>query len=208
MRVMPIITISATYGAGGSRIAPAVAARLGLAFHDRLIHAGDTPTVESLTERLTDEQRQQQPPGRLLASLPRMTAALGLPSPTIEDLDSTLSLRERVVTGVNAIAETGSAVVLGRAAAVILAGHPSALHVRLMGPLDARIAQGMSIEGGTVEDAKKHQAETDRAWSRFVTRLFDRDPADPSLYHLLLDSTALPLETCVEMIALAAAARG
>lgn len=204
---MTIITISATYGAGGSRIAPAVAERLGLAFHDRLIRAGDKPTVESLTERLTDEQRQQQPPGRFFASLPRVTAALGLPSPTPDDLDSIASLRERVVRSVTAIAETGSAVVLGRAAAVILAGHADTLHVRLMGPLDARIAQGMSIEGGTLEDAKRNQAETDRAWSRFVTRLFDRDAADPSLYHLLLDSTALPLDTCVEMIAMAAADR-
>ena len=37
---MGVVTISATYGAGGSEIGPAVAAMLGLPFVDRAIPAG------------------------------------------------------------------------------------------------------------------------------------------------------------------------
>ena len=34
---MGVVTLSASYGAGGPEIAPAVAERLGLPFHDRVI---------------------------------------------------------------------------------------------------------------------------------------------------------------------------
>jgi hypothetical protein len=36
--------------------------------------------------------------------------------------------------------------------------------------------------------------------------LYGRDAADPSLYHLTLDSTLLSIDTCVETLAAAAAA--
>ncbi len=36
---MGIVTISASYGAGGPEVGPAVAERLGLPFHDRAIPA-------------------------------------------------------------------------------------------------------------------------------------------------------------------------
>jgi hypothetical protein len=46
--------------------------------------------------------------------------------------------------------------------------------------------------------------ETDRARHAYVHRFKHADARDPALYHLLLDSTALDLATCVELIALAA----
>ena len=39
---------------------------------------------------------------------------------------------------------------------------------------------------------------------RYTQRLFGRDPGDPSLYHLVLDSTVLTLEACVDVLAVAA----
>src|SRR3712207_7367410 len=43
-------------------------------------------------------------------------------------------------------AATGNAVVLGRAAAVVLHEDQRALHVRLDGPVERRIAQAMALE--------------------------------------------------------------
>jgi len=48
----------------------------------------------------------------------------------------------------------------------------------------------------------------DRARMAYVRHFYDADPRDPDLYHLMLDSTELPLETCVELILTAARARG
>jgi cytidylate kinase len=120
------------------------------------------------------------------------------------ELDPNSDLRRQVAESIARIVAGGGGVVLGRGAAVLLAAHPTTFHVRLDGPVDRRIAQGMRLEGVTEDVARAHQADTDKARNRFVQRLFERDPTDPRLYHLTLDSTAVALPAVIEAIALAA----
>jgi cytidylate kinase len=40
----------------------------------------------------------------------------------------------------------------------------------------------------------------DKARTAYVRRLYRTDPTMPSLYHLVIDSTAIALETVVEII--------
>jgi hypothetical protein len=129
-----------------------------------------------------------------------------LPTPALVDVDRRGDLRRRVVASVAQISTTGGGVILGRAAAVVLADHPMSFNVRLSGPADRCLAQGMSLEAVSEDVARAHQERADRAWGRFVTRLFDRDPADPRLYHLIVDSTVIPVERCVDLLAAAASA--
>ena len=199
------VTISATYGAGGSVIAPQLAERLNLPFFDRLIHGTETQDAATIVERLTDAERDQAPATGILASLANLTSVLGLPVSGAE-ADPRRQLRRQVETSVQAVVAGGGGVILGRGAAVVLAGHPSVFHVRLTGPTDRCLAQGMAIEAVPEAEARVRQADTDKAWSKFVMRLFDKDPASPALYHLLIDSTVLPLGVCVDLIATAAQA--
>jgi len=201
-----VLTISATYGAGGSLVAPAVAARLQLAFFDRLLHGPDTRRAEAIMERLSDEERRHAPPGRLPATLAHLSAGLGIPVPDERDLNPREVLRRSVTASISNIVASGGGVILGRGGAVVLAGQPFAFHVRLDGPPERRLRQGMEIEGADEQAARAHQADADRAWSQFVQRVLDRDPADGRLYHLVLDSTVVPLDTCAEVVAAAAAA--
>ena len=53
-----VLTVSATYGAGGSVIAPRIAELLGVPFFDRLIHGEETRSVDKIVERLTSEERE------------------------------------------------------------------------------------------------------------------------------------------------------
>ena len=46
----------------------------------------------------------------------------------------------------------------------------------------------------------------DAVRTSFVRRLYRVDPTDPSLYHMVIDSTALPLDTVVDVIIEAASA--
>jgi cytidylate kinase len=201
-----VLTISACYGAGGSVVAPRSAERLGVPFFDRLLPTHDTPSVDKITERLTNEERRQAPPGRIVAGLSSMTGALGLSVPDSTDLDPLNTLRRQVEASVTRVATTTGGVILGRAAAIVLADYPRAFHVRLQGPPDRCLAQGMTLEGVSGSVARSNQADADRAWTRFVKRLFDRDSSDPRLYHLVVDSTVLPLEYCVTLVAEAAEA--
>jgi cytidylate kinase len=46
----------------------------------------------------------------------------------------------------------------------------------------------------------------DKARTAYVRRLYRADPADPALYHLVIDSTAMPLDAVTELIVAAARA--
>ena len=93
----------------------------------------------------------------------------------------------------------GGGVILGRAAAVVL-GKDRGFHVRLDGPPARRIALGAAIEGVSQEQARAHMHTADTARTAYVRRLYRADPADASLYHLVIDSTAIPLDAVIELI--------
>lgn len=56
------------------------------------------------------------------------------------------------------------------------------------------------------ETAGRHQEQTDRARAAYSSQFHPDEGAwdDPRHYHLVLDSTSIALETCVELIVLAA----
>jgi cytidylate kinase len=199
-----VVTISATYGAGGSVVAPHLAERLKLPFADRLLPADDVTGRARATECLSEQERDQTGKVSLLNRLAYVSGGLGMPVPNPTDLGP--GLREQVEASIDNLLAAGGAVVLGRAAAIVLADHPRALHVRLDAPAPRRLARAMAIEHIDEKTARDRLNETDRARTRYVQRIYGRDPADPALYHLIVDSTALPTETCVELIAAAAEA--
>lgn len=203
---MPVVTISASYGAGGSQIGPRLAERLSVPFLDRAI---PTEVAERLAVPLPDalahDEAVRSVLERLLVHFAPAAQAFSGASPPSELIDerSYLRVTEQVI---RERAPHGM-VVLGRAAAVVLRDDPTALHVRLDGPRERRLEQAMLVEHVDRETAERHMQETDRAREAYVRQFYDLDARDLRLYHLALDSTALPLDACVELIALAAAAR-
>ena len=57
-----------------------------------------------------------------------------------------------------------------------------------------------AIEGISEAEAKARLRAADRARTAYVRRLYRVDPSDPSLYHLVIDSTAIPLDAVIELI--------
>jgi cytidylate kinase len=68
------------------------------------------------------------------------------------------------------------------------------------------VAQGAVVEGISEEQARARLRAADKARIAYVRRLYRTDPADAALYHLVIDSTAMPLETVIEVIVTAARA--
>jgi cytidylate kinase len=86
---------------------------------------------------------------------------------------------------------------------VLLREDPRVLRVLLTGPPARRIEQAMAIEGIDRKTAARRLERTDRARIAYHQTLYCVDPRKPELYHLMVDSTAIPFETCVELIAAA-----
>ncbi|TDB85870.1 cytidylate kinase-like family protein [Actinomadura sp. 7K534] len=217
-----VVTVSAAFGAGGPVVGPAVADRLGMRFVDRAIPelvAGEIGCT--LEEALVHDDRALSGIGRILAGAARLpTVALGmdvyLPDRTIAQPEDFVAHTEAVI---NRLADRGGGVLLGRAAAVVLAGRRGVLHVRLDGPRDRRLAHAaaempeMSPErgrparsGSPDRDVERMLDDNDRARTAYVKHFYGADPADPRLYHLVIDTTRLPVSATVELIVVAALA--
>ncbi len=201
-----LVTISAAYGAGGSVVAPGLAQRLGVPFLQRMTTAADDATGSGpCAERLTPDEASSTPAHRLLASLthavPVGPTQSPLPSYWLEE-----DLRRSAEAGIRRLATDGEGVILGRAAAVVL-GKNLGFHVRLDGPLHRRAAQGAVIESIGEQEAMVRMHTADKARTAYVRRLYRADPADVSFYHLVIDSTAIPLEAVTEIILQAMSAR-
>ncbi|MFC4000048.1 AAA family ATPase [Nocardiopsis sediminis] len=220
-----VVTVSATYGAGGSIVGPAVAERLGVPFLDRAIPGAVAKRIGcTLEDALEHDDRAPIGFERLLASAARMpTVSLGGIDTTFigaTDSDGRLLYDQEFVDRtehvIGEVAATGG-VILGRAAAVVLASAPNALHVRLDGARERRLAQacglreagrGEALATGAEETAPavwhpptmRELDDNDRARRSYVRRFYRTDPDAPKLYHLVLDSTVIPLATCVDII--------
>ncbi len=199
-----LVTVSASYGAGGSVVAPALARRLGVPFLQRATtSSGGTVRSERgpepCAERLSADEADLTPAHRLLASLTQAMPTGPTQSPPSARHQEE-HLRRHCEEGIRRLAADGAGVILGRGAAVAL-GKSRGFHVRLDGPPALRAVQGAEIERiVSIDEARHHMDAADRARITYVRRLYRADPADPRHYHLVIDSTAIPLDAVTEVI--------
>lgn len=204
----PVVTLAALYGTGGSLIGPRVAERLGVPFLDRQI-----PEAVARRSGLSEDavaDVDEEPRGlvdQLVANFGRTSTVTGATGGSAEHLD----VQERKLRGYieEFLAQSSltGGVALGRGGMVVLRSVPWALHVHLGGPREARVQQGMTLQGIDRRTAERRQEVEDRTRIGYVQRAYGVSGEDPSLYHLMLDSTALDLAACVELIVTAAEAR-
>jgi Cytidylate kinase-like family len=205
---MGVVTVSAAYGAAGAEVAPAVAQRLGLPFHDRAIAAQVAGRLGvPVAEAEANDETVVRGLWRLVASLGTMPDPVGgvLPTTSLPDARAYRQQTERVL---QEIADGAGGVVLGRAGAMVLGTRGDVLHVRLDGPRDRRLAAAIERSGRSADEVRREMEANDRTREAYVRHFYRCDPAEARHYHLVVDSTEFPLDTVVDLVVMAARARG
>ncbi len=202
---MTLVAISAAYGAGGSQVGPAVARRLGIRFVDRAIPLAVAEQLEVPLEdaEAHDAKIQTSWIERLLRGY--VGADTGNPVPVPGEITNAEDFRRATENAVRHHA-AGDAVILGRAGVILLREEPRALRVRLTGSAERRIEQTMRLGGLDRKTAERALHHTDRAHAEYARTSYGVSLDDPALFHMMIDSTLIPLDACVELIATAAAA--
>jgi cytidylate kinase len=200
MPAMSLIALSAAYGAGGAVIGPQVAERLGVPFVDRAIPLQVAERLEvSVDEvRAHDEEATDSFLDRLLRAF--AWTDIGVPAPVPSEPFSSEDFRQATEEVLVRQAETGEGVILGRAAAIVLREDPRVLRVRLDGPPERRVLQAMQLGGADEETARSTLRKLDRTHAEYARQFYGVDIRDCSLYHLVLDSTAIELDQCTQLI--------
>lgn len=203
---MPGVTISASYGCGGAVIAPEVARRLGFPLLDRAISSTVARQLHVSLPEAEDGEERRSLAGRFFSILaPLAGGVLGAGTDAAppesemmfdEDVNPFREQAERIM---HDAVQTG-AVILGRGGTAALCHESDVLRVRLFGDVQRRIAQGAEVEGVDEATARARQPEVDAARRQYFRNLYHGDIDEVPYFHLQLDSTRLPLDTCAELI--------
>lgn len=205
---MTVVTLSATFGARGSEIGPAVAEALGLPFIDRAI---PMRVAEKLGVSVADAQANDETVGtgftRLISSMalvPDLAAGAG--PIAYNPVPDERIFREQTEKVLHEIAAGAGGVILGRAAALVLAAVPGALHVRLDAPVQVRLDFIQREHGMSESHAQRLIEDNDSARDAYVRHFYRCRMNEARHYHLIIDSVRLPAATVIAMIVDAATA--
>jgi len=202
-----LITISREFAAGGSVISRAVAEALGWELIDNefvqrvAVRSGlDPEEVAELEERPTSFAERF---AKVASAYP--DSMLG--SVTGFDLEEErLARATREI--VKELAVQGRCVLVGRASAAVLATDSGVLRVRVVAPLDARLARARERLGLDEDSAARRLHEADRNRERYIREFYGRAWDDALNYHMVLNTDALGYDGTVAQILKAAESLG
>jgi cytidylate kinase len=105
----------------------------------------------------------------------------------------------RLTKTLQALAEQGECVVVGRGAPHIMP-EATTLRVRLVAALDDRVAAIAAERGISMREAARHVEKKDHERTQFVKHNFHQDPANPQLYDLIVNTSRFSIPETAEVI--------
>jgi cytidylate kinase len=94
----------------------------------------------------------------------------------------------------------GNTVIVGRGGQAILRDRPATLHVRIFAPLDVRIQNARALGMTGVSEIKATLNKRDRSSAEYLKRFYGIQWDDPELYHLLINTGLLDIDTAVATV--------
>ena len=196
-----IITISREFGAAGGEVAKGLAKALAWTLVDNELIDEVAKRVGLPPEEVAE--REERAPSfierltRTLASaMPEFVAPEG---GTLPDLAEE-RLAKVTDSAVSDLAGHENIVLVGRAAAAVLASRPGALHVKIVAPHADRITRISARFGVDAKESEKRVNESDGNRARYHKQYYQRDWDDASNYHLVVNTGRLGIDGAVTII--------
>ncbi len=203
---MKAITISRQYGSGGGEIGARLAQRLNWHLIDHEIVARVARAL-GIPEQQAEE-RDEYAKGfiarvvsQFVSTVP--TAASPVVQVALPDQTDETRYQETLRRVVETAADTGRAVIIGRASQMILAKRRDVLHVYIEAPLQARIVYVVLRENLDAARARERIELKDGNRARYFQTVYHQDANDPLLYDLVINTGVLSLGQAVDLISLA-----
>jgi cytidylate kinase len=178
---MSVITISRQLGSQGTTLGRQVAARLGYC----LVHR----------ELINQAARLAEAPDMALATIDEL-GLLGIEP----DLEQQRAYLKAVQSVIERLAGEGDVIIVGRAGQAILRDHLKALHLRVIAPQATRIGRIVAAHGTSPKAARAQVEDSDRYRKNYLQRFYGVEWEDPSLYHLVINTGRVDLETAAELV--------
>jgi len=178
---MSVVTISRQLGSLGFVIGQTLAERLGyrLVWRELINQAAIRAGAPEVALAIIDELN-----------------LLGIcPSP--EKCQAYIEAVEHVL---HELAREGQVVIVGRGGQLVLRGQPDALHVRIVAPLEVRVARVAASRGVTARAALAQIKASDRSRRLYFQKFYQADWDEPTFYDLIINTAHIDQDMAVQMI--------
>ncbi len=189
----PIICISREFGSGGRLIGEQLATALGIPFYDRLII--EKAAEESGLSPEFIEQEEQRFNNSMLFNL-----SMGSHAVTAAGVDLSSRVFEAERQAILEAAQAGSCVIVGRCADYILRHREDLFTVFISADIDWRVNRAVSVYGLAENKAEKAIRAKDKQRARHYNFYSDRNWGDRANYDIILNSSRLGIEGCVDLL--------
>jgi CMP/dCMP kinase len=213
---MTVITMSRQMGSGAEEVANRLCQEMGLRIFDKGLMMRVATEVGFTDTQIVDYSEEKYELRNFLDVLFRRARTVAEVSTRVRtgkgpDTVDTMVLNEAraidlIRATMNAAYERGNVLIVGRGGQAILEDKPNVLHVRIVAPLEQRIARVQTWEQCTAPQARRLITERDRATHEYLRTFHSIEVDDPTLYHLVLNTSKLDINQCVELIKMATVA--
>ncbi len=218
---MPVITISNQFGAGGPEVARELAKRLGIDYLDKEIIHRIALEINVPEEDVAEFEAEYHSKFKSFFSTIFDLDALKKRAKVREDalaeaqyddrekipyhyqvdgwIDSEI-YKQMIVKVISALGQRRGVIVVGRGGQCILKENPRTLHIRFVADFEDRAAWTAKRRSLSTAAARDFVHKVDARSQDYLRFYFDCDPDLPSLYHLTLNTSRVPLAKCIDVV--------
>lgn len=186
-----IITISRQFGSGGRYIGECVAKKLGIGYYDKAIIA-EIAEQTGLAKDFIEKAGEYSPTKSIFSY-----AFVGRNRSGMSIDDYLHKIQRDIILD---IAEREPCVIVGRCADYILRDRDNCINVFIFGNKDEKISRITKIYGDAPEEAERRMHEMDKKRSINYKYCTDREWGDFENYTLMLNSSTVGIENCIDII--------
>ena len=186
-----IVTVSRQFGSGGRTVGKMLAAKLGIPCYDREL-IGMFAEESGFSEEYIRSNSEHTMKKGWLAEI---FSDRVYDTPHTQDV--LWDVQQKVI---HDLAEKGPCVIVGRGADYILKDRADCLRVYIHADEELRAKRVLEVYGEREEPISKRLSDKDERRRAYYEKYTDRTWGNADNYHITLDSLALGLETCVNIL--------
>lgn len=195
---MAAITISRQFGAGGRTLGERLCERFGF-------HLVDEFVIDELARKAkvkgdwlkAMEKEASSTLLRLISSIVSSGQFLKTPAAPGEDFERK-KYKDFLIKIMTAMANEGGYVLLGRGSQLVLREHPKVFRLLLVAEHEDRVRFMVQRYHLSEQEAKKIIKERETQRAAVASNIFGFDINDPSIYHVVLNTSLIPFDRAVE----------
>jgi cytidylate kinase len=195
-----VITLSREYGAGGSELGLLLGNALAWPVLDRdLAHR----LAERLRCKSADVAQHDERAPRFLERIAAAFTVVPSDAPILPELNRAPN-PDTLVEATRAVlleaVRTPPLVVIGHGANCLLRDRRDVLRVRVTAPYPVRVRRVAKRTGQPVEEAGADVRHRDADRRHYLERYYGKEPNDPCLYDLQINTATIPLDVAAQMV--------